>query len=69
MAFLNDRLGELKALCQMFRRADAEVVENAVSAAGSLGRLDRGDDIKLLRAIVKPPTKPCALRSSGSRPM
>ena len=58
MAFLNDRLGELKALCQMLRRADAEVVENAVSAAGSLGRLERGDDVKLLRAIVKPPDDP-----------
>jgi len=66
MAFLNDRLRELKALCEMFRHADAEVVENAVSAVGSLGRLDRGNDIKLLRAIVKPPEDPATQRAVES---
>jgi tetratricopeptide (TPR) repeat protein len=55
MAFLHERLEELRALCLVFRNATPDVVENAVTAAGALRGLDRGLDVKLLRAVVKPP--------------
>jgi len=55
MAFLNERLEELRVLCRVFRNATPDVVENAVTAAGALRGLDRGLDVKLLRAVVKPP--------------
>jgi tetratricopeptide (TPR) repeat protein len=60
MAFLHERLDELRALCQVFRHADADVVENAVAAAGALRSLERGANIKLLRALVAPPEDPAA---------
>jgi serine/threonine protein kinase len=55
MAFLNERLEDLRALCRVFRAATPDVVENAVTAAGALRGLDRAMDVKLLRAVVKPP--------------
>jgi tetratricopeptide (TPR) repeat protein len=58
MASLEDCLDGLRALSQVFRQANAEVVENAVSAANALGGIDRCGDIKLLRAVVKPPEDP-----------
>ena len=58
MASLQEGLDSLKALAQVFRLANAEVVENAVSAANALGSVERCADVKLLRAVVKPPEDP-----------
>jgi len=55
MAFLDERLEDLRALCRVFRSATPDVVENAVTAAGALRGLDRALDVKLLRAVVRPP--------------
>jgi tetratricopeptide (TPR) repeat protein/predicted Ser/Thr protein kinase len=55
MGFLHERLEELRALCRVFRHATPDVVENAVTAVGALKGLEGGLDVKLLRAVVKPP--------------
>ncbi|HEY1434817.1 MAG TPA: tetratricopeptide repeat-containing protein kinase family protein, partial [Thermoanaerobaculia bacterium] len=55
MAYLFEGLDDLKALCRLFRAASAEVVENAISAATSLGTLERCQQIELLRAVLRPP--------------
>ncbi|HEY6476721.1 MAG TPA: serine/threonine-protein kinase, partial [Polyangia bacterium] len=49
MTCLQERLGGLRALTDVFREANGEVVENAVSAANNLGSLDRCADVPLLR--------------------
>jgi len=58
MASLDESLDSLRALSRAFREANAEVVENAVSAASALGNLERCADVKLLRAVLKPPDDP-----------
>jgi tRNA A-37 threonylcarbamoyl transferase component Bud32/tetratricopeptide (TPR) repeat protein len=58
MACLNEGLEELKALCRLFREATPQVVENAVKAATALGTLERCQDVKLLRAVIRPPDDP-----------
>jgi tetratricopeptide (TPR) repeat protein len=58
MACLNEGLDDLKALCRMFRAPTPEVVEKAVNAATALGTLERCQDIKLLRAVVRLPDDP-----------
>ena len=55
MSCLNERLGEVRALSDVFAQATGEVVENAVSAANALGSLSRCSDVPLLRAVVRPP--------------
>ena len=60
MAGLDECLDGLRALSQAFRQANAEVVENAVSAANALSRIERCADIELLRAVVRPPEDPGA---------
>jgi eukaryotic-like serine/threonine-protein kinase len=55
MACLTDGLDDLKALCRIFREATGQVVENAVKAANALGMLERCQDVKLLRAVIRPP--------------
>ncbi len=55
MACLNERLTDLRALTDVFTTADPKVVENAVTSAASLARLDRCADVALLRAVIKPP--------------
>ena len=55
MASLQEGLDSLRALSRVFRHANAEVVENAVGAATALGSVERCADVKLLRAVVKPP--------------
>jgi tetratricopeptide (TPR) repeat protein len=52
---LQERLGGLRALTDVFVDANGDVVEKAVSAANALGTLDRCADVPLLRAVVKPP--------------
>jgi tetratricopeptide (TPR) repeat protein/predicted Ser/Thr protein kinase len=58
MACLQERLGNVRALSDVFAAADGKVVENAVSAAAALPSLDRCDDVPLLRAVIKPPEDP-----------
>jgi serine/threonine protein kinase/tetratricopeptide (TPR) repeat protein len=60
MACLNERLGNARALSDVFADADAKVVENAVTAAAALPPLDSCSDVPLLRAVVKPPEDPAA---------
>jgi serine/threonine protein kinase/tetratricopeptide (TPR) repeat protein len=55
MACLNERLGNARALSDVFAVADGKVLENAVSAAAALPSLDRCADVSLLRAVIKPP--------------
>jgi predicted Ser/Thr protein kinase len=55
MACLKGRLTDLRALTDLFAGADAKMVENAVTSAAALPRLDRCADVALLRAVVQPP--------------
>ncbi len=55
MSCLDERLGGLRALTDVFVEANGEVVENAVSASNALASLDSCADVPLLRAVVKPP--------------
>jgi serine/threonine protein kinase/tetratricopeptide (TPR) repeat protein len=66
MASLNEGLDGLRALSQVFLQANAEVLENAVSAAHALGGVERCADVKLLRAMVRPPEDP-ATRAAVDR--
>jgi tRNA A-37 threonylcarbamoyl transferase component Bud32/tetratricopeptide (TPR) repeat protein len=58
MSCLQERLGGLRALTQVYSAATAEVVEHAVSAANGLGSLERCADVPLLRSVVRPPEDP-----------
>ncbi|HXI60556.1 MAG TPA: serine/threonine-protein kinase [Polyangia bacterium] len=58
MAALEDALQVLRALCDAFRSATPEVIENAVDAASSLPSIERCADVALLRAVIKPPEDP-----------
>ena len=58
MSCLQERLGGLRALTNVFTEANGEVVENAVSAVNALGSLERCADVPLLRAVVRPPEDP-----------
>jgi tetratricopeptide (TPR) repeat protein len=58
MTCLQERLGNVRALSDVFAAADQGVVVNAPSAAGALPGLDRCSDVPLLRAVVKPPDDP-----------
>jgi serine/threonine protein kinase len=58
MSCLQERLGGLRALTQVYSVASGEVVENAVNAANTLGGLERCADVPLLRSVVRPPEDP-----------
>jgi hypothetical protein len=58
MACLQERLGGLRALTDLYSDANGELVEHAVSAANALGSLDRCADIPLLKSLVRPPEDP-----------
>jgi tetratricopeptide (TPR) repeat protein/tRNA A-37 threonylcarbamoyl transferase component Bud32 len=58
MACLQERVGRVKALTDVFVEANATVIEKAVQAASSLPALDRCADVKLLRAVMPPPEDP-----------
>jgi serine/threonine protein kinase len=60
MSFLLRRLGEVRAVCEMFRRANAEVVESTVKAVAALGSLEGCLDAGLLRSIAALPDDPAA---------
>jgi serine/threonine-protein kinase len=55
MACLQERLGRVKALSDVFLAPNATVVENAVPAVSALPTLDRCADVVLLRAVMPPP--------------
>ena len=55
MSCLNERLSGVKALSDIFSKADGDVVGNAVTAASAIPTLDRCGDVKLLRSLVQPP--------------
>ncbi len=56
MSCLQDTFGKTRALVEVLDHADGQVVENAISATGSLPRLERCADVALLKAVVQPPT-------------
>jgi len=58
MACLDERLGRVKALTDVFLDANPTVLENAVTATSALPSLDRCADVKLLRAVMPPPDDP-----------
>jgi tetratricopeptide (TPR) repeat protein len=58
MSCLQGRLDSVKALTDLFARADGNTVENAASAVGALGDIGRCSDVPVLRAVVKPPDDP-----------
>ncbi|HVT08864.1 MAG TPA: serine/threonine-protein kinase [Polyangia bacterium] len=58
MTCLQERLGGLRALTDVFSDANGAVVENAVSAANSLGALTRCEDVPLLRSVLRTPEDP-----------
>jgi tetratricopeptide (TPR) repeat protein len=60
MSCLAERLDGVKALAALLTRADGEVVDNAVAAAGALGPLERCADQRLLRAVLPPPENAAA---------
>ena len=51
MTCLQERLGQVKALTDVFASADADVVIGAVDAVDSLGSLDRCNDLAQLQAV------------------
>jgi len=55
---LQERLGGVRALTNVFSAADGEVVEKAVGAVNALELLDRCANVPLLRAVVRPPEDP-----------
>ena len=58
MGALQEALEDLRALVNEFRHATPDTVEKSVNAASALGTLERCTDVKLLRAIVRPPDDP-----------
>jgi tetratricopeptide (TPR) repeat protein len=58
MSCLQERLGGLRALTNVFSDANGDVVENAVNATNALSTLDRCADVPLLRAVIRPPEDP-----------
>jgi len=55
MECLQERLGGVRALTDVFSAADGQVVENATNATNALSSLDRCSDVPLLRAVIRPP--------------
>jgi tetratricopeptide (TPR) repeat protein/predicted Ser/Thr protein kinase len=55
MGCMNERLGGLRALTDVFSDATGEVVEHAVDAAHALTPLDGCSDVKQLRSLIPPP--------------
>jgi tetratricopeptide (TPR) repeat protein/predicted Ser/Thr protein kinase len=55
MSCLKERVASVRALGDVFAKANGNVVQNAVSAAGVLPRIDGCADVALLKQIVKPP--------------
>jgi tetratricopeptide (TPR) repeat protein len=60
MACLDDRLGQLASLAELFGHADASVVAKAASAVGELPSMRGCADLEALRQLVPPPRDPAA---------
>jgi serine/threonine-protein kinase len=56
MACLGERLSSVKALTDIFSKAEPAVLENAVSAAAGLPSLERCADVSMLRSVIQPPS-------------
>jgi eukaryotic-like serine/threonine-protein kinase len=63
MQCLDERLQELRAQVDVFAKADAKVVEKAVRAAESIGRIEPCADAAALRAVVRPPADGAAVEA------
>jgi serine/threonine-protein kinase len=55
MSCLQERLTSVRALGDVFAKANGDVVQNAVNAAGVLPRIERCAEVALLKEVVKPP--------------
>jgi serine/threonine protein kinase/tetratricopeptide (TPR) repeat protein len=62
MSCLSDRLGQVKALSDLFATADASIVERSVQSVESLPTLSRCADAAALRAPIPPPADPTTRR-------
>jgi tetratricopeptide (TPR) repeat protein/tRNA A-37 threonylcarbamoyl transferase component Bud32 len=62
MSCLNDRLGGLRALTDVFSTATGEVVEHGIEAARALSPLDGCSDAKQLRSLIPPPDPKIGVR-------
>jgi serine/threonine protein kinase/tetratricopeptide (TPR) repeat protein len=60
MSCLRERVVEVRALTDELANANAKIVENAVAATSSIGRVDRCADVRGLRAVVAPPADAAA---------
>ncbi len=60
MSCLQEGWNGASALLEIMAHADGTVVDNAVTAAGSLPALDRCANVALLKAVVKPPENAAA---------
>jgi tetratricopeptide (TPR) repeat protein len=58
MQCLDQRLREMRALTDLFTRADAKVAQNAVQAALALSPVEDCADVETLRNQVRPPKDP-----------
>ena len=58
MSCLQERLSGVRALSDIFVKADGDVVGNAVTATSAIPPLDRCGDVRLLRSLVQPPEDP-----------
>ncbi len=67
MGCLNDRLGGMRALTDVFSGATGEIVEHAVDAAHALTPLDGCSDIKQLKSMIAPPDPAVKARVEGLR--
>jgi tetratricopeptide (TPR) repeat protein len=60
-ACLGKRRRALRAMSDLFARAEADVVENAVKAVGSLPPITRCEDVAGLRTPIRPPADEASL--------
>ena len=58
MSCLEGQRGALRALTDLFSRADGGALVQAVKAVHALPAVDRCSDISALRAVIPPPTDP-----------
>jgi tetratricopeptide (TPR) repeat protein len=65
MSCLAARVQNVRALTDVFAKADGDVVVNAISAAGALPPVDGCGDVEALRAVVKPPEDPATRKRVG----
>jgi tetratricopeptide (TPR) repeat protein/tRNA A-37 threonylcarbamoyl transferase component Bud32 len=67
MGCLNEQLSGLHALTEVFASATGEVVEHALDAAHALRTLDTCNDVRQLKAVVRPPSPEVAVKIDALR--